>query len=84
MGGAILTMSKEFFEKARELMEAGEMPDRVANKLLWAQGAELYALLIVINGTQKLHDKRINRLETIAKIIWLPILAVALKAFGMV
>ncbi len=77
-------MTKEFFKEARKLMEAGEMPEQVANKLLWAQGAEVYALLLIINGTQKKHHNRLTKLETIAKIIWLPIIGIALKAFGVI
>ena len=71
--------TNELFNEARRLMESGEIPERVSNKLLWAQNATMCEKIDIINGKVKVHTKRIQYLDILGKLIGLSIIALALK-----
>jgi len=58
-------------------MQSGVIPDKVSNRLLWAQVSELYG---VVTRVEK-NDKRIRVLETVAKLVALAVIGLALKTF---
>lgn len=69
----------ELFDEARRLMEAGEMPDKVSNKLLWAQNAQVCAFVMEVANMQGNLRRRIQYLETLGKLIGVALLGIALN-----
>jgi hypothetical protein len=45
-----MPVKNEIFKEAREMMEKGELPDKVSQKLLWASTAEVYRLTVEANS----------------------------------
>lgn len=74
-------LEHEFWEEARELMESGELPEKVTQRLIWAAVAATYTRISTIAELVEKHEQRIIVLERVAALVGAAIIGLAIKAF---
>jgi len=78
-----MVSNHEFWEEARQLMESGELPDKVSMQLIWAAVAATYTRLDGVSTMVEDHEKKVSRLDWAARIIGAAMLGLAFKViFG--
>ena len=71
----------DFWNEARELMESGELPEKVTQRLIWAAVAATYTRISTVAALVEKQEQRIIVLERVAALIGASIVGLAIKAF---